>query len=148
MVDMDPISFYHGLKVERNCIKKILKSSQSAYIDKILAKYYLNQAKPWNVSMKKGILLPNERLEASQAEQEWYWEMTRCLMFFMVETRPDIAFIISIISLFAKNHPHQYTKIVKTIMRYLKAIKSIRIPYDKEKKEKRDLTIKEYSNSD
>lgn len=42
VIDMGPISFYLGLKVERNRIKKILKLSQPAYINKILAKYQLN----------------------------------------------------------------------------------------------------------
>ena len=42
MVDMGPISFYLGLKVERDCIKKILKLFQPAYIGKILAKYHLD----------------------------------------------------------------------------------------------------------
>ncbi len=38
MIDMGPISFYLGLKVERNCQNKTLKLSQPAYINKILAK--------------------------------------------------------------------------------------------------------------
>ena len=65
MIDMGPISFYFGLKVEKDCIKKILKLSQPAYIDKILTKYHLDQAKLCNVSIKEGILLSNEGPEAS-----------------------------------------------------------------------------------
>lgn len=42
MVDIGPISFYLSLKVEKNDIKKIFKLFQPAYIDKILAKYYLD----------------------------------------------------------------------------------------------------------
>lgn len=42
MVDMGSISFYFSLKVEKNSIKKILKLSKSAYIDKILVKYHLD----------------------------------------------------------------------------------------------------------
>lgn len=42
IVDIEPISFYVGLKIERNQAKKILKLLQSAYIDKILTKYHLN----------------------------------------------------------------------------------------------------------
>lgn len=68
MIDMDSISFYLSLKVERDHIKKILKFSQPAYIDKILAKYYLSQAKLYNVPMKEEILLSNKGLKASQAE--------------------------------------------------------------------------------
>ena len=148
IVDMGSISFYLGLKVEKNPIKKILKLSQPAYIDKILAKYHLDQAKPCNVPIKKGILLPNEGPEASQAEREQYQGMTGSLMFSMVETRPDIAFATSVISRFAKNSSRQYTEAVKTIMRYLKAIRSVGITYGGENRGGRDLTIKRYSDSD
>lgn len=36
------ISLYLGLKVVKDYIKRILKLSQPAYINKILAKYYLD----------------------------------------------------------------------------------------------------------
>lgn len=42
MVDIDPISFYLGLIVEKNRAKKMLKLLQPVYITKILAKYHLN----------------------------------------------------------------------------------------------------------
>ena len=103
MVDMGPISFYLGLKVERDRQNKTLKLSQPAYIEKILAKYHLDQAKPCNTPMKEAILLPNEGPEASQADRERYQGMTGSLMFSMVETRPDIAFATSVVSRFAKS---------------------------------------------
>lgn len=70
MVDMGPISFYLGLKFESDCQNKILKLSQPAYIDKILAKYHLDQAKPCNTIINETILPPNQGLEASQVDQE------------------------------------------------------------------------------
>lgn len=45
MVNICSISFYHRLKVKRNQTKKTLKLLGSAYIVKILSKYYLDQAK-------------------------------------------------------------------------------------------------------
>lgn len=67
IVNIGPISL---LKIERYCIKKILKLFQLAYINKIMVKYYLNQAKPYNGLIKERILLPNKRSKASQVEQE------------------------------------------------------------------------------
>ena len=46
MADMGPISFYLGLKVERDREKKIIKLSQPSYIDKVLAKFHLEQSSP------------------------------------------------------------------------------------------------------
>ena len=95
---MGPISLYLGLKIKKNHIKKILKLSQPAYIDKILAKYYLNQVKPYNVPINKKILPPNKGPKASQVEQKPYQRMIRSLIFSMIEIKPNIAFATSVIS--------------------------------------------------
>lgn len=70
--------------------------------------------------------------------------MTQLLMFLIVETRPDIAFATFVISHFAKNLFWQYTEAMKTIMRYLKAIRILGITYGGE--ERGDLIIKDYFN--
>lgn len=57
MVDIEPISFYLGLKVERNREKQTIKLFQRAYIDKILSKFHLDQAHPSITSMKEFALL-------------------------------------------------------------------------------------------
>ena len=64
----------------------------------------------------------------------------------MLETRPNIAFAISVISRLAKNPFRQQTKVVKTIMRYLKATRSIGITYGR-KKGGENFIIKGYSDS-
>lgn len=70
MADIKPISFYLGLKIEKDRAKKILKLSYPTYIDKILVKYYFDQAKLYNTPMKERIPLLNKGLEASQTKQE------------------------------------------------------------------------------
>ena len=145
IVDMGPISFYLGLKVERDQQKRSLKLFEPTYIEKILEKYYLYLAKPCNIPMKEEILLPNKGSEASQAEREQYQRMIGSLIFSIVETRLDIAFATLVVSWFAKNPSRQHTEAVKTIMRYLKVKKTIGIMYGGN--EEGDLTIKGYSNS-
>lgn len=103
MVDMGSNSFYLGLKVERDHQNTTLKLSQPAYIDKILAKYHLNQTKPYNILMKKAILLLNENPKASQVNREQYQGITGFLIFMMVKTKPDIVFATSIVNCFTKN---------------------------------------------
>lgn len=70
--------------------------------------------------------------------------MTRLLMFSMFETRPDIAFAISIASRYAKNPSHQHTEAVKTILKYMKGSKHRGITYGGQEK----LLVEEYSDSD
>lgn len=64
----------------------------------------------------------------------------------MVGTIPNIAYITSVVSCFAKNLSHLHSKAVKTIFCYFKASRNVRITYGG--KQKRHLTIKRYFNSD
>lgn len=64
----------------------------------------------------------------------------------MVETKSDIAFVTLVVNQFAKNLSQQHTKVVKTILRYVKATKTIGIVYDDNRKE--DLIIRDYFDSD
>lgn len=145
MVDMGPISFYLGLKVERNRENRTLKLSQPAYIGKILEKFHRYKANSVNTSMKEEALLtPKTDGEASPSEREKYQGMTGSLMFSMVETRPDIAFATSVASRFSKNPPQQHTEAVQTILRYLKGSRDRGITFGGEK----DLIIEGCSDPD
>lgn len=97
--------------------------------------------------MKEAILLRNTGLEASLANREQYQGMIGSLMFLIVNTRPDITFATSIVSCFVKNPSRQYTKAVKTIMRYLKATRTVGITYGNGEGSG-VLIIKSYSDSD
>ena len=69
--------------------------------------------------------------------------MTKFIMFFIVETRPDIAFAILVASCFAKNFTHQNTKAVKTFLHYLKGLRNRGIIY----RGLSELKVEEYFDS-
>ena len=99
MIDMGPISFYLGLKAERDRIKRTIKLSQPAYIDKVLFRFHLDQAHAVITPMKEIALLQlRTEGQASAAKRERYQGMTGSIIFSMVEIRPDIAFATSIVS--------------------------------------------------
>lgn len=72
--------------------------------------------------------------------------MTRLLMISIIKIRPDITFVIFVVSYFTKNLSQQYIKVVKTIMCYLKAIKTIGIIYGNIEGNS-NLIIKGYTDS-
>lgn len=98
--------------------------------DKFLSKSHLDKAHSVNTPMKETALLEQRTDgEASPSEKERYQGMTGSLTFSMIETRPDIAFAISVASRFAKNPGHQHTEAVKTILQYLKGSRERGITY-------------------
>ena len=124
MVDMGPISFYLGLRVDRNREEKTIKLSQPAYIENVLRKFFLDQANPTNTPIKEYTqLLPNNEGTATEAERAKYQGMTGSLMISMVETKPDIAFATSLTSRYIKNQSHLHIEAVKTILKYIKGSK-------------------------
>lgn len=76
----------------------------------------------------EGLTQGTER-DASPSEKERYQGMTGPIMFSMVEARPVIAFVTSLVSRFAKNLSHQHTEAVKNILKYLKGSKDRGITY-------------------
>lgn len=53
IVDIGPLSFYLGLKVQHNRENRRINLLQPAYIDKVLAKIHLNKFNAVNSSMRK-----------------------------------------------------------------------------------------------
>lgn len=71
--------------------------------------------------------------------------MTGSIIFSMVETKTDITYAMSVVSHFAKNLSHLYSKLNKTFFHYLKTTNDVGITYGGEYG--RDITIREYFNS-
>lgn len=71
--------------------------------------------------------------------------MIKSLIFSIVKTHLDIAFIILVINCFAKNLSYQYTKVVKIIIHYLKVTHTLGITYERDIE---DLIIREFFKSD
>lgn len=73
--------------------------------------------------------------QAITAGIEKYEQMTRSLIFLIVETRLNIIFATALIARFSKNSFHKHTKAVKTIFKYLKSSRKQGIIYGKTSKE-------------
>lgn len=135
IIDISFISFFQGLKMKRDQEKQIIKLSQLAYIDKVLVKLYLNKAHTINTVIKKTAIFEQKTEKKTLSfEKKCYQGMTRSIMFFMVEIRPNILFATLVTNCFAKNPSHQYTKAVKSILQYLKSSKNREILYKNQNK--------------
>lgn len=68
MVDMGPILYYLGLKFDRNRIATTIKLSQSAYVEKMLHRFGLLEAKTATTPLKESLLLAPNTKEVTQKE--------------------------------------------------------------------------------
>lgn len=94
------------------------------YINKVLAKFYLDKTHLINISIKKiAPFQPKPNRETFISKKEQYQKMTGLLMFSMVDTRPKITFTISTASYYAKNLSHWQIEGVKRKLKYIKRSK-------------------------
>lgn len=85
--------------------------------------------------MKESALLqPRTESHITTIKKERYQSITDFIMFSIVEMRPDITFITSVVPWFAKNLGYQYTKAVKTILQYLQGLKEQKITFGSQEK--------------
>jgi hypothetical protein len=94
MSDLGPISYYLGIKVERDRTARTITLSQQGYLERALA--LVNVAQGPAVSTPG---VPNQYLTASDAEatptdSHQYLHIIGKLMYSMIQTRPDFAFTL------------------------------------------------------
>lgn len=77
MINMGPISFYLGLKVQQDSENWMIKLSELAYINKVINKFQLNKANTVNTSIKKTTLFKQKTEgETSLFKKKHYQNMT------------------------------------------------------------------------
>ena len=135
MTDLGELKMFLGLEIERNRTTRELTIHQRRYIDRILSRHGMSEARPNPTPLD-----PNTRLVArissttkedqgSNFPVEFYQSAVGSLMYAMLGTRPDIAYAVGLVSQF--NHaPHwDHWVAVKRIFRYLAATKELGLRY-------------------
>ena len=101
-------SYVLGIKILRDRKNKTLALSQANYIDKVLERFSTENSKKGLLPTRHGISLCNEQCPKTLQEQE---EMTKypyvsaveSLMYAMLCTRPDICYVVGIVSRYQSN---------------------------------------------
>ena len=114
--DLGPVNVILGIKVIKENGGFTL--TQSHFIEKVLKRFNYFDCKP-----SKTPISPNNKLVPNKGEpinQEEYAKIIGSLMYAMINTRPDIACAIGILSRFTSNPNSEHWKELSRVMRYLK----------------------------
>ena len=125
MQDMGEANYILGVKIKRDRSKKILALSQENYIQKILERFHMSSFKPVDTPVSKGEALsldmcPKNPQEHEEMSRVPYASAVGSLMYAMMCTRPDICFVVGLVSRYQSNPRREHWKAVKRILRYLK----------------------------
>ncbi|GKB39355.1 retrotransposon protein, putative, ty1-copia subclass [Tanacetum coccineum] len=134
MKDLGEAAFILGIKIYRDRSKRLIGLSQSAYMDKILKRYRMDNSKRGHIPMQERLDL-NKTQGASTPEEVKrmqnvpYASAVGSIMYAVRCTRPDVAFAQNITSRFQQNPGEPHWTAVKNILKYLRNTKDMFLVY-------------------
>ncbi|KAJ9558377.1 hypothetical protein OSB04_012991 [Centaurea solstitialis] len=130
MKDLGEAAYILGIKIYRNRSKQLIGLSQSTYIDKILKKFRMDESKKGFIPMQHGIVLSKTQCPVSSQDQDKmrsvsYASAIGSIMYAMLCTRPDVAYLVSVTSRYQQNPGEPHWVAVKNVLKYLKRTKDM-----------------------
>ena len=137
LTDLGPVHWLLGIKITRDRSVRTISLLQVSYIDAILSRFTLSDAKSCPTPMVHGTTLSKEDLPSSpdkitRMKKTPYHEAIGSLMYAAVATCPDIAFAVSYLSQFLENPGEAHWEATKRVFRYLAGTKSLQLTYGSE----------------
>jgi ribonuclease HI len=140
LTDLGPIHWFLGIKITRDRSAHTISLSQTSYIDSIIVRFKLEDAKSFSTPMIPGINYsrlesPSDATEAARMEKVPYREAIGSLMYASVATRPDITHAVSALSRFLDNPGSTHWEAVKRVFRYLAGTRTFALTYSGDKQD-------------
>ena len=138
MSNLGPVAYYLGMKVTRDRKARRIRLHQQSYLEDGIRKIGLWDALPQLTPIATyDLKLVGEGYIALSNFKASYQSAVETLMYAMLRTRPDIAFVVSLVSRFASNPDISYMKAVKRIFSYLRGTLDLNLVFQGELSELR-----------
>jgi hypothetical protein len=140
LTDLGPIHWLLGIQVTRDRDARSLSLCQSSFIDTILARFSLADAKPYGTPMVPAANYskrdsPTSPADIARMRKVPYREAIGSLMYVAIATRPDISFAVSCLSQFLENPGEAHWQAVKHVFRYLAGTRDQALTYGTEQRD-------------
>ncbi|GKA22709.1 retrotransposon protein, putative, ty1-copia subclass [Tanacetum coccineum] len=150
MKDLGEAAYILGIKIYRDRSKRLISLCQSAYIEKILKRYYMENSKRETILMQEKLKLSKSDGASTPAEKQRmsnipYASAVGSIMYAVRCTRPDVAFAQNITSQFQQNPGELHWTTVKNILKYLRNTKDMFLVYGGDMK--RELRVSCYTDA-
>ncbi|GJU21220.1 retrotransposon protein, putative, ty1-copia subclass [Tanacetum coccineum] len=134
MKDLGEAAFILGIKIYRDRSRRLIGLCQSAYMDKILKRYRMDNSKRGYIPMQERLDLNKTQgastpREVKRMQNVPYASAVGSIMYAVRCTRPDVAFAQNITSRFQQNPGEPHWTAVKTILKYLRNTKDMFLVY-------------------
>ncbi|KAI3635902.1 hypothetical protein MIR68_006540 [Amoeboaphelidium protococcarum] len=120
MKDLGKLEHIVGIRIRRDRIKKLISLDQSAYLERVLDRFGMDQCHP----VTTPIIERGARMKLIDECEDYvnypFRALIGSLMYLMVGTRPEIAYAVSQLSKSLENPSQQDVVAAKRVLRYLK----------------------------
>ena len=123
-----------GLQIEH--LKNDTFVHQSAFTEKVLKRFYMDEAHPLSTPMVVRSLdvnndpfRPQEKVEEILGSEVPYLSAIGALMYLANTTRPDIAFVVNLLARYSSAPTRRHWNGIKHILRYLKGTTDMNLFY-------------------
>src|SRR6202522_333476 len=136
ITDLGSISWLLGLSIKRNRSMRTLYISQKSYIESIIRRFNLEDAKSLTIPIDPNTSLSKDKCPKTEEERKTmrnvpYREAIGALNWVAVGTRPDIAFVVGQLAQFMESPGKVHWEAVNRVLRYSKGTKDLRLTYGK-----------------
>ena len=134
MKDLGEAAYILGIKIYRDRSRRLIGLSQCTYIDKVLKRFNMHEAKKGFLPVSHGIHLSKTQGPSTPDEQRRmdkipYASAIGSIMYAMVCTRPDVSYALSATSRYQANPGESHWTAVKSILKYLRRTKDMFLVY-------------------
>jgi hypothetical protein len=147
MKDLGPVTYYLGIQVHRDRAKRLTHLHQGTYVEKVVERFNLQDAKPVGVQLQPSAVFTPIHAEDSNFLRERpevpYASAVGAVLYSALCTRVDVAYAISQLSRFSSNPAKVHWEALKKLIRYLKGTSSWGLTYTGAK----GLTLEVYSDA-
>ena len=141
--DLGPLKWFLG--VQFNVTDKLISMNQSLYVKNILTRFNMTDCTPRSLPCDPSVYALLEKDSEPLENPRQYQELIGSLIYLMTGTRPDIAFVTTLLSRFMQKPTKMHMTIALGVLRYLKYTPHYELRYVKTGA---NLQLFGYSDSD
>eukprot|EP00253_Pinus_taeda_P009050 PITA_09050 len=140
MIDLGYVHYYLGIEVTQH--PKSIFLSQKKYIGDLLNRFGMTECNPLTTPIEQNLKLTS--IEGKEFEDATKYRQLVGSLNYLTTTRPDISFVVGILSRFMQKPCEGHWSTAKRVLRYFKGTQDFGIKYTQVD----DFSLIGYSNSD
>ncbi|CAI7920868.1 unnamed protein product [Closterium sp. NIES-53] len=127
--DLGELTSYLGLRITRDRAQGTITLTQSHMVQQVLQRFDFTYSSPQSTPLPAGHSLSSPPSDESIEPSGPYPKLVGCLMYLMTCTRPDLAYLLSLLACYVApgRHTKEHMDAAKRVLRYLCSTSGMRL---------------------